>query len=157
MQPSAEQLVVRQHERVHCRIPSQLRVATENAEQVCLARSIGDGNGGLEAFITDCSRGGLGIESSVFFPRGCRIRIKTRTTDSATGSSANSSEMIVRVQRVTMLDRKPTYYLGVSFVSKGNDHDAAVLALLDAARKSPAPSAGAQPPAAGSPGKEATG
>ncbi|HVU64854.1 MAG TPA: hypothetical protein VHC70_12815 [Phycisphaerales bacterium] len=157
MQPSAEQLVVRQHERIHCRIASQLRVASENAEQVSLARAIGDGSGGVDAFITDCSRGGLGIESSVFFPRGCRLRIKARTVG-APQESAGAGEMVVRVQRVTMLDRKPSYYLGVSFVSKGLEHDAAVTALLDAARKAPAAVSPAKPnqPAA-APGKEVAG
>jgi hypothetical protein len=160
MQPSAEQLVVRQHERVHCRIPSLVRVSTENAEQVSLARAMGDGNGALPAFITDCSRGGLGVESSVFFPRGCRLRIKAGSTS----TDAAGPELIVRVQRVTMLDRKPTYYLGLSFVSKGIDHDTAVIALLDAARKAPAPTAPAAKPAvapptpgAADPGKEAHG
>lgn len=165
MQSSAEQLVVRQHERIHCRIASLLRVSTENAEQVSLARAVGDGNGGVDAFITDCSRGGLGIESPVFLPRGCRLRIRARVASSAaTGttpaSSDGSGEMIVRVQRVTMLDRKPTYYLGVSFVSKGLEHDAAVVALLDAARKAPAavgPKAAATAPTAAPAGKEGQG
>ncbi len=139
MPNNAEQLVVRQHERFHCRLASQLRVAAEVAEQVILARTVGDGSGSLDAFVTDCSRGGLGIESSVFFPRGCRIKVRVKPADAYEGPGP---EMVVRVQRVSMLDRTPTYYLGVSFVSKGPEHEASVGILLDMARRaapSPAP------------------
>ncbi|HMN42583.1 MAG TPA: hypothetical protein PKE29_17215 [Phycisphaerales bacterium] len=152
MPNSAEQLVVRQHERFHCRLASQLRVAAEVAEQVILARIVGDGSGSLDAFVTDCSRGGLGVESTVFFPRGCRLKVRVKPIDAYEGPGP---EMVVRVQRVSMLDRKPTYYLGVSFVSKGPEHDASVGILLDMARRAappPAPtSSPATTPAAASP------
>ena len=131
MPQSAEQLVVRQHERFHCRLPLQLRVAPEMAEQIVLARAVCDGSGSIEAFITDASRGGLGIESAVFLPRGCRLRVRLKD-GGPTDTIAN--ELVVRVQRVSMLDRKPTYYLGVSFFSKGIEHDATVAAMLEAAR-----------------------
>ena len=139
MQPQAEQLVVRQHERFHCRLACQLRVADEAAEQVVMARTVGDGTGAIEAFVTDTSRGGLGIESPVFFPRGCRIKVRIKP--SASGQ-APEKDMIVRVQRVSMLDRRPTYYLGLSFASKGPDHEAAVAVLLEMARQSQAATQG---------------
>jgi hypothetical protein len=142
MPNSPEQLVVRQHERFHCRLASQLRVAAEVAEQVILARTVGDGSGLLEAFLTDCSRGGLGIESTVFFPRGCRIKVRVKPLDAYEGPGP---EMVVRIQRVSMLDRTPTYYLGVSFVSKGPEHEAAVGLLLDMARRASPPPAAASP------------
>ena len=133
MPPGAEQLVVRQHERFHCRLATKLRVSDEIAEQVVLARTVGDGSGGMSAFVTDCSRGGVGVESSVFFPRGSRMKVLVSGTPDSTGK-VPSIELLVRVQRVSMLDRKPTYYLGVSFVSKGPEHDAAVASLLEMAR-----------------------
>lgn len=135
MQPPshpAEQLVVRQHERFHCRLGSHLRVGDEVAEQVVLARTMGDGTGAIEASITDTSRGGLGIESPMFFPRGCRLRVRVKPS---TDGAAPDHDLLVRVQRVSMLDRRPTYYLGVSFTSKGPEHDLAVTLLLEMARK----------------------
>jgi hypothetical protein len=142
MSNSAEQLVVRQHERFHCRLPSQIRVAAEVAEQVVLARTVGDGSGALDVFVTDCSRGGVGIESPIFFPRGCRLKVRVKPVDAYEGPGP---EVVVRVQRVTMLDRTPTYYLGVSFVSKGSEHEAAVAMLLEMARRTPPSPAGAAP------------
>ena len=148
MAQGAEQLVVRQHERFHCRLPLQLRIAPDVAEQIVLARAVCDGSGAIEAFITDASRGGLGIESAVFLPRGCRLRVRL---SSAAAPATPEHDVLVRVQRVSMLDRKPTYYLGVSFASKGPEHDAAVAAMLDAARQGQciAPLATGPSPAAG--------
>jgi len=150
MQPPAEQLVVRQHERFHCRLSLHLRVGDEAGEQVVLARTAGDGTGAVDATITDTSRGGMGIESAVFFPRGCRL--KARIKRDASGR-APEKDMMVRVQRVSMLDRKPTYYLGVSFVGKGPEHEQAVALLLDMARQqdvgAPAPIRPAVPADAG--------
>lgn len=129
-QPGSEQLVVRQHERFLCRMPTLVRVAEDAAEQVTLSRAIGDGTGAIDVFITDASRGGLGIESHVFMPRGCRLKIRVQT-----GIGGSVHDLTLRVQRVTMLDRKPTYYLGLSFVSKGPDNDLGVGVLLELARK----------------------
>ena len=139
--PGAEQLVVRQHERFLCRLPSHVRVSEDAADQVALARSVGDGSGSLDVVITDASRGGLGIESSVFLPRGCRVKVRVKP---ATGESVH--DVTLRVQRVTMLDRKPTYYLGMSFVSKGPDHDLGVGILLEMARLAAAAGTGATAP-----------
>jgi hypothetical protein len=140
--PGAEQLVVRQHERIVCRLAAHVRVTEDLAEQVVIARSVGDGMGAVEAFITDASRGGLGIESNVFFPRGCRVIVRVR----ASGTTP-VQDLTLRVQRVSMLDRKPTYYIGLSFVSKGLEHEQSVARLLELARISAA--AQAPPPKGG--------
>lgn len=123
-QPGAEQLVVRQHERHLCRVACRMRVGEQNAEQVTPARSVGDGAGGIDATVVDCSRGGLGLESAIYFPRGCRIKVRLST----------DVELLVRVQRASMTDRKPTYYLGVSFAGSGSEHDRAVAAAVEMAK-----------------------
>jgi len=133
MPRTADQLVVRQHERFHCRVPVQLRVEQDMTDQVALARTVGDGSGAVDAFITDTSRGGLGVESKVFFPRGCRIRIRVHGSGTDTGLK---DELIVRVQRATMLDRSPTYYLGLSFLGKEPEHDHRIGELLALVQRS---------------------
>jgi hypothetical protein len=122
-----EQLVVRQHERHLCRVACSLRMGEQGAEQVALARSVGDGAGRVEATIVDCSRGGLGLESRVFLPRGSRMLVRI-------GTPEGGAELSVRVQRATMTDRTPTYYLGVSFAGSGPEHERAVAATLELAR-----------------------
>ncbi len=134
-QPGAEQLVVRQHERFVCRLPSHMRVAEEASDQVTLGRAVGDGTGASSMVITDASRGGLGVESNVFFPRGCRLKIRVQD------GTQTVHELTLRVQRVTMIDRKPTYYIGLSFVSKGPENDLGVGLLLEQARQAAAAAA----------------
>ncbi len=140
-QSGAEQLVVRQHERFVCRLPSHMRVAEEASEQVMLGRSVVDGTGTLSMVITDASRGGLGVESNVFFPRGCRLKIRVED------GTETVHELTLRVQRVTMIDRKPTYYIGLSFVSKGPENDLGVGLLLEQARQAAAATARTAPTA----------
>ena len=123
-------------------MPTLVRVAEDAAEQVTLARAVGDGSGAIEVFITDASRGGLGIESAVFIPRGCRMKIRIQSGAGGTigvgVATGTVHDLTLRVQRVTMLDRKPTYYLGLSFVSKGPEHDLGVGLLLELARQAAA-------------------
>jgi len=127
MAQTPEQLVVRQHERYLCRLPAKVRVGDGYTDQVSLPRSVGDGAGGVEVVVVDCSGGGLGIETPVLFPRGCRLRV------SLTGGPT-PVELAVRVQRVTMQDRRPTYYIGLSFVGSGDMHAANIDSALSMAR-----------------------
>lgn len=126
-----DQLVVRQHERLQCRLRAHVRIDEEHAEQVAFARTVSDGTGTIGAHITDCSQGGLSLETSVFLPRGCRIRVRLDTAE----STPHKLEVLARVQRSSMTNRAPTYVLGASFVGKGADHEAAVAALLDCSRQ----------------------
>jgi hypothetical protein len=162
MPPGPEQLVVRQHERYVCRLPAQVRVAAEIADCLVLADTVGDGAGAVDATIVDCSRGGLGLECGLFFPRGARLLIRPLSA----GPDAPDADVVVRVMRVTMTDRRPTYYVGVAFAGTGVAQTAAAGALLDLARAAsgaaqPAPqgAAPAPPAAPGAPrppgGKEA--
>lgn len=127
MAQTPEQLVVRQHERYLCRLPAKVRVGEGYTDQVSLTRTVGDGAGGVEVWVVDCSRGGLGIETPVLFPRGCRLKVTFL-------GGTTPVELSVRVQRVTMQDRKPTYYIGLSFVGSGDVHAANVESALAMAR-----------------------
>lgn len=113
MQTKNDQLVVRQHERLLCSLRAHLSVAEANASQVSIARTIGDGSGAIEVELVDCSRGGLGIQSSLFLPRSCQLVVRLIPDDSR--GIPNDLELLVRVQRASMISRTPTYYLGVSF------------------------------------------
>lgn len=132
MQQSPEQLVVRQHERFECRIAARIRVAAACGEQVAFSRAVGDGTGALEATVVDCSKGGLGLETPIFLPRGVLLTVHPGSGPGETGV------LEVRVQRATMLDRSPRFYLGVSYVGSGSEHDRAVGALLAAAARASA-------------------
>ena len=109
MEPVAEQLVVRQHERRACSVAATVRLDTEHGSIVALARSVGDGTGVMAAKIVDVSSGGTGLELAVFLPRGARVIVSVRLGDGA------PIEVPSRVQRVKMVSREPRYYLGLSY------------------------------------------
>lgn len=131
MPPNGDQLVIRQHERFHCRLDAHARVPDDLHEHVALARTVGDGTGNIDVVISDCSRGGLGLQSHIFIPRGCRLKVRLKNT---APDSTDPIEVLVRVQRVTMTDRAPTYYVGVSFVGTSPAHEKAVAALFEVAK-----------------------
>lgn len=113
MERPDESLVVRQHERHTCRLKAEASVAAGGGPPpaVVLSRSAGDGTGTVPGTVVDCSAGGLGLETSVFFPRSCRLRIRAWLGSDAT------VEVIATVQRVTMISREPRYYLGLAYLT----------------------------------------
>ena len=126
-QPNApSDLLVRQHERLLCRLAARVHLVPEDAPQVSLARAIGDGAGGLGCVVVDCSSGGLGLQSTVFIPRGARLDVKISAEHVEPGeelarpaSGAIAREIFsgsFRVQRVTMIDRTPRYYIGAALI-----------------------------------------
>lgn len=128
MAAPSEQLVVRQHERQLCQLPGSVVIAPDHANQVILSRTTVDSTGALDARIVDCSRGGLGLETKVFLPRTCRVLVRLKPEGLA--NAPHDLELSCRVQRVTMLDRTPRYYLGLSFIGQGEAHAARAAQLL---------------------------
>jgi hypothetical protein len=116
MERQTERLVVRQHSRYQCDQPARLTIDAPHAEQVVFSKAAVDARGMVVARVVDCSQGGLGIQCCVFVPKGALILVRV-LPEGATGDSPAAVEVRVRVQRVAMTDRAPTYYLGAAFVS----------------------------------------
>jgi hypothetical protein len=129
-------LAVRRHERYGCDLAARFAVAATSADAVKLARSAGDGKGWVAGRVVDTSLGGLGLRSGLFFPNGCLLRVHLTIPG---GNSAAAFEPTVRVQRTTMLDRAPTYYLGTSFEDLTPEQSAQLSALLTYLKESGAP------------------
>ena len=109
----AGNLNVRQHVRRQCRIDARARLDGPGASQVALARSITDAGRWFSVRVVDISEGGLGLESPVFLPRACTLLVRTTPTSQDDNCQVPFE---CRIQRVTMIDRTPLYYLGLSFV-----------------------------------------
>ena len=120
-------LSVRQHERHACDVPVRIFASGSSAEVVRLTRV---GAEGAAARIVDYSKGGIGLRSPVYFPLTCNIRLRLMTP-------AASVDVDLRVQRVTMVDRTPAYYVGTSFDSATPAQQDAVARLLAALRAIP--------------------
>ncbi len=137
METRPETLLVRQHERLKCSLRVQVAAAPECGTQVRLARTLGDGSRVVNATVIDCSPGGLGINSSVFFPKTSVIHVRITATNGAHTTIAYEGPL--RVQRVAMIGREPTYYLGTSFVERPAADT--IELLMNEAKRNPAPEA----------------
>jgi hypothetical protein len=131
MATSAGELSVRSHERVQCSLAAEVAVGETSAAQVRLAGSVKNSEGAVGATVVDCSLGGLGLRSPVYFPKTCRLRVRITIPD-LPGVPGGQVQAAVIVQRSAMADRSPSYYLGCSF-EEGSGGDAA-RALLDRVR-----------------------
>lgn len=109
MQIGSDNLVVRQHERYRCDLASKIGVSPKDAEAVKLSPAVVDSSGMVKVSVHDCSRGGVGIHSAVFIPKRARLTVLITL-----GAGEPAVKLNVRVMRTTMLDRKPTYYLGTA-------------------------------------------
>jgi hypothetical protein len=109
--------LIRQHERYRCEHEAFAAVASAHAEQVSLSPVVSETRGGLSGAmgvtIIDYSAGGVGLRTQVFIPKRALL---TLVLPGGAGSSASRGELraVLRVQRVMMLDRSPSYYLGTS-------------------------------------------
>jgi hypothetical protein len=121
-----QELIVREHERLACRLEATLHI---DSPGVVLSGGAADANDAVSAVVVDCSAGGAGLQTTVFLPRGLRLRLHIAPLAPAPlggTSPAWALEAPVRIQRVTMVSREPMYYLGTAFT----DLDQAELAML---------------------------
>ena len=132
MSTQASELVVRRHDRYVCDLPAQIEVAPASAAAVRLSQSAVGANGRIAARVSDCSSGGLGLRSPVFLPLTALL-VVTVTMPDATGGTLTAT---LRIQRATMTDRKPTFYIGGSFEGLKEPQVAGVAALLAALKAS---------------------
>jgi hypothetical protein len=137
MQPQNDNnLVVRQHERLSCGLHAEVFVAEEHAEKLVLTAAATGAGGIVPAIVSDLSHGGLGLRCKVFFPKGVRLVVRVLDAEPGVGVFPNVlMQAIIRVQRVQMSDRKPTYYTGGSFVSEGEEFAQCVNRLMHRVRE----------------------
>lgn len=101
--------VVRQHERFDCALGAEVSVAPEH-EQVLRPSRVSAESAGFAATVVDCGRGGVGIKSSLYFPKHARVRATLTMGE-------QRRTLCLRVMRSIMSDRGPTYYLGCALAS----------------------------------------
>lgn len=108
-------LVIRRSTRYDVVIPSRVCIAPAHAGLVKLSASSGVRDGWLDLDVVDFSSGGVGILSPVFLPRGCLLAIRLLSPGDADAADLTLLEVVVRVQRVVMTDRRPAYLMGTAF------------------------------------------
>jgi len=103
------------------------------AERVAISQTVSTRSGRVAVKIVDCGRGGLGVESRVFLPKGAALEV--RVLDPAGEEDGGTSPPVLLegsllVQRVRMIDREPTYYIGCAFAAGGPDLEQAIDRLI---------------------------
>lgn len=129
---AANDLIVRQHERVSCKLEALAAIDPGDAEQVVLSRLVstaGRTDSTIGVTIVDVSTGGLGVVAPVYLPRGTRVRVRLPEHRSASGAPC---EHLLRVQRCAMIDRSPSYYVGGAFTDSDPGSVGALLTLASA-------------------------
>jgi hypothetical protein len=106
------EVIVRRSVRHDVVMRAAISIAPEHARHVKFGAAAGAREGWVDGDVVDFSAGGLGFVSGLFVPRKARIGVRVF-------SPVNPEDVlltcIVRVQRVTMTDRRPAYLLGTSF------------------------------------------
>jgi hypothetical protein len=89
-----------------------LAVAPTSAGVVRLTSAAGVRNGTLDVDIVDVSEGGVGAISMTFLPRGTWVKLQLL---SPTPEALVLLDITGVVRRITMIDRRPAYQLGIGF------------------------------------------
>lgn len=122
---SENELIVRRHERFELVLPALLSVAPEHQSLVRFNPAICERDGWIPATLVDISPGGLGLMTRVFLPRMSIARVRVMRGQ----DERQVLDVKVRLQRLTMTDRRPAYLLGTSFVDLTEEQRAMVQAI----------------------------
>jgi len=122
-----QDLSVRQHERLACDLSARVAVVAEGV--VRLSRLAPGGGGEFDARIVDLSRGGVGLYSPVYLPPASTLTVRL-----AGGPGLPELECKGVVRRAVMVERAPTYYLGVSVDTRTPETAASLERAMDAVR-----------------------
>ncbi len=138
--PSDFGLTVRRHERHQLSLAGLVGVGQHPAPAIGVDGFVGGrlrfspesgvSESGFPVTVVDLGAGGLGFTCAHFVPRGAILRVRVLGEN---GSHADLRlDATVRVQRVTMTDRKPTYLFGTSFVNPSAALQGRIKALIAA-------------------------
>ena len=133
-------LSIRRHARERVELPVQFVVDESHRPQVRFSsRSTAVDRHTIRGTATDLSRGGLGIECTLYVPRMCEgtVRIYDPTPVGTGGDGLPIYEIrfqhAVKVRRVSMASHDPTFAIGVAFIDAPPDIEQRVAELLEMA------------------------
>lgn len=89
-----------------------VEVHRDHAEQVRM--SFGDA---LSDFaVVDVSKGGIGLRSSVFFPKNLRVNLTVTRSKPISGKHAQPLNIRAIVRRCVLVNHKPNYLVGLQYL-----------------------------------------
>jgi len=106
---------------------ASIEIAGASRAQVRPAPAALNRHGRVDGTLMDISGGGAGLVIPEFVPKWCRVTL-------AIHEEAGSDDALVRaggeVRRVQMLDRRPSYLVGIGFVDLSEEAMAGIAALI---------------------------
>jgi hypothetical protein len=119
--------MVRQSVRYDVSIRGSVAVAPAHDDAIRFGGGAGHRDGWVDLDIIDFSSNGIGMISSVFIPRKTVLIVRAYSFGE---SPVQLLEVPVRVQRVSMTDRRPGYLIGTSFAEPSPEALQQINALL---------------------------
>ena len=126
---SGSQYVIRRTDRHEVVLPARIRVHPSNSGQVRLAARSGHTDGWVTADLIDIAQGGAGLVAMHYFPRDCHVEIELY--DPADQSAGPTLNIDARIRRVSMIDRRPSYMIGLLFNPEDQQAAEQLAHLLD--------------------------
>jgi hypothetical protein len=131
-------LTVRQYERAGIELSVELVICDDHSRQVRFSPSAASaGQHAVRAIAKDISAGGMGLEGRHYLPRMTEGIVRV-FDPSPTGIASDGTPILeiafehrVKVRRVWLTSREPTYATGIAFVNPAPDIDLVIARLLD--------------------------
>jgi len=108
-----DQMLLRRTTRHAVSLRALVSVSPVHRPKVRLSQALGGRDAWLPCDVIDFSGGGIGIITSCFFPRNCRVWIKVLAGDAESQKTLLAVECTVN--RVVMTDRRPAYLVGLGW------------------------------------------
>lgn len=121
--------VIRRSDRHEIVLPCRLRVHESEDKQVRLSSRSGHQDGWVSGDLIDIALGGAGLITTSFFPRGSLIDFELHELESQ--GLEPILEIGARVRRVAMMDRRPSYMIGVLFDRPSPNSEGLLAKLID--------------------------
>jgi len=117
----------REDERREVAMSASITLTDADTGQLRVIPGVLSKHGRINGTLMDISSGGAGLVVSEYVPRWCRVMVGVHRSEED-GKSIVSAPGVVR--RVQMLDRRPSYLLGVSFSDLDEDSHGKLIRLL---------------------------
>ena len=124
-----DQLLLRRTTRHAVSLRALVSVSPVHRTGVRLSQALGGRDAWLSCDVVDFSGGGIGIITSCFFPRNCRVWVKVLGGESEPQKTLLAVECVVN--RVVMTDRRPAYLLGLGWYEPTDAIKAKISEVLD--------------------------
>ncbi|MEN0019490.1 MAG: hypothetical protein AAF747_01250 [Planctomycetota bacterium] len=123
-------VIIRDARRFEIALRARFRINSAAAEAVRLTPSAGATSGWLEAQTTDVSRGGIGLVTPLYLPRGCCIDVEVFHLHARDGDTP-LVRTTVEVRRVQMTDSRPAYMIGTATVADDDTGEQQMRMLIE--------------------------